>query len=247
MMPGRAALDVTLVAGRRPGLLRRTLASFGERLFAHFPVAGVYANIDPVFGEVADHADCKASILALFPGAVIFEPTEPGFGAAVKRLWAATQSTIVFHLEDDWVLNETLRPEQVLPLLRGETRALALVSKELGWNGRAAFNVRRAKKRFLGIPYARETINVFGTSPRFLEGDFARRCAALLDPTLDPEKQMRPPNNPALRTYMQAFRCRFLPARAHAELITDIGRAWREERGIEKVVSQGTSTWTVRP
>jgi hypothetical protein len=243
---GGPRLDITLVAGRRPALLERTLASFRERLFANFPVAGFYANIDPVFGDADDHAACRAAILSVFPAAVIFEPDRPGFGRAVKTLWAATRSEVIFHLEDDWVLNEPLLPEDVFPLLTGATRALAPVSKELGYRATETFNVRRPKKRVLGIPVGRDEINVFGTSPRFLDGDFARACAALMDPDLDPEKQMRPPLNPRLRAYMQQFRCRFLPAGAQAELITDIGREWRDARGIDKVVEGGVSTWTPR-
>ena len=237
-------LDVTLVAARRPGLLRRTLASFQEGLFANFPLGAVHANIDPVFGDDADHAACRAAILATFPGAVISEPESPGFGRAVKALWAATGSEVVFHLEDDWLLNEPLRPEEVLPLLAGDTRALALVSKEIGWNGHDLYKETRTRVKLLGITVRRDVVAAFGTSPRFLEGDFARRCAALMDPELDPEKQMRPPHNPDLRAYMRGFRCRFLPAREHAELITDIGRAWRDQRGIEKMVVGGTSVWT---
>jgi hypothetical protein len=243
---GGPRLDITLVAGRRPALLERTLASFRERLFANFPVAALYANIDPVFGDTDDHAACRAAILSVFPAATIVEPERPGFGRAVKTLWAATRSEVIFHLEDDWVLNEPLFPDDVFPLLSGSTRALAPVSKELGYRGTDTFNVRRPKKRVLGIPVGRDEINVFGTSPRFLDGDFARACAALMDPDLDPEKQMRPPLNPRLRAYMQHFRCRFLPARAHAELITDIGREWRDAQGIDKVVRDGVSTWTPR-
>jgi hypothetical protein len=240
-------LDITLVSGRRPGLLDRTLASFQAGLFANFPVAGLYANIDPVFGDEADHAACRAAILSRIPDAVIFEPDQPGFGRAVKTVWAATRSEVVFHLEDDWVLNEPLAPGDVFPLLTGETRALALVSKEIGYDGTETFNVRRPKKRFLRIPIGgRHEINIFGTSPRFLEGGFARACAALMDADLDPEKQMRAPLNPRLRAYMQNFRCRFLPARRQAELITDIGREWRDARGIDKVLDRGVSTWTTR-
>jgi hypothetical protein len=245
-MPAEPRLDITLVAGRRPRLLERTLASFRERLFANFPVAALYANIDPVFGDADDHAACRAAILSVFRAAVIFEPERPGFGRAVKTLWAATRSEVVFHLEDDWVLNEPLYPDDVFPLLTGDTRAVAPVSKEIGWDGRNPFKERRTRVKFLGLTVRRGTVGVFGTSPRFLDGEFARACAALMDPDLDPEKQMRPPQNPPLRAYMQHFRCRFLPARAHAELITDIGREWRDAQGIDKVVRDGVSTWTPR-
>ncbi|MCB1371443.1 MAG: hypothetical protein H6896_06135 [Rhodovulum sp.] len=245
-MAGRP-LDVTLVAGRRPELLARTLASFAEGLFAHFDLAGFHANIDPIFGDASDHARCREVILSRFPDAAISEPPAAGFGAAVQRVWAATRADLVFHLEDDWLLNEPVGPEDVLPLLTGNTRSVALVAREFGWNGRDLYNVRRKRRRFLGIPVGRRTLNVFGTSPRFLEGAFARRCAGLIDPALDPEKQMRPPGNPALIAYLNEYRCRFLPTKAGAALITDIGREWRDARGIEKVVEQGVSRWRQAP
>ena len=240
-------LDITLVAGCRPDLLARTLDSFGRGLFAHFAIGGVFANIDPIFGDEDDRRACRATILGHFPGAEISEPETPGFGAAVARVWAMTRGDLVFHLEDDWILNEPIRPEDVLPLMTGATRSLVPVARELGWNGRDLYNVRRKRRRFLGIPVGRRTLNVFGTSPRFLEGAFARRCAGLIDPALDPEKQMRPPGNPALIAYLNEYRCRFLPAKDGAALITDIGREWRDARGIEKVVEQGVSRWRQAP
>ena len=106
---------------------------------------------------------------------------------------------------------------------------------------------RRCVDRNVHAPVGRRTLNVFGTSPRFLEGAFARRCAGLIDPALDPEKQMRPPGNPALIAYLNEYRCRFLPAKDGAALITDIGREWRDARGIEKVVEQGVSRWRQAP
>ncbi len=239
-------IDITLVAGRRPDLLERTLASFEARLFARFRVARVLVNLDPVFGDAADHAACLSVIRTRFPVAEIFEPEVAGFGAAVKRVWAATTARLVFHLEDDWTLNEVVGPERIAPLMTGETRAVALVSRETGWNGTDAFNVRRRKVRILGLPVGNRAFQVFGTSPRFLEGNFARRCADLMDPALDPEKQMRPPGNRALIAYLQEHRCRFLTPEAGDEVITDIGRDWREVRGIKKIVVDGASRWTRR-
>jgi hypothetical protein len=244
MTRDRPSLDIALVSGRRPELLARTLASFGANLFPGFAIGGVFANIDPVFGHAADQAACRDLVLSHFPHARVFEPATPGFAAAVQRVWGATTGDLVFHLEDDWELNEPLTPDDILPLMVDDTRSVAPVSVEMGWDGQALFNQRRRRKRLLGIPVGRTVFNVFGTSPRFLEGGFARRCAALMDPALDPEKQMRRPGNPALIAHQQPFRCRLLPGRTRPDLITDIGRGWREARGIEKVVSAGVSTWT---
>jgi hypothetical protein len=243
---GARPIDVTLVSGRRPELLRRTLASFDAGLFSRFRIGRFIANLDPIFGDASDHAACLGAIRERFPEAEVFEPKAAGFGAAVKRIWAATTAALVFHLEDDWALNEAIDPARIAALMTGTTRAVALVSREMGWNGSDAFNRRRKKVRVLGIPVRSQEFEVFGTSPRFLEGDFARRCAALMDPDLDPEKQMRPPGNRALISFLQAYRCRFLTPTTGDEVITDIGREWRDARGIEKVVAKGESHWIRR-
>jgi hypothetical protein len=46
-------IDVTLVAGSRPCLLRRTLESFSESLLCNFSLQRVVANVDPIFGPPA--------------------------------------------------------------------------------------------------------------------------------------------------------------------------------------------------
>ena len=71
-----------------------------------------------------------------------------------------------------------------------------------------------------------------------------RRCAQLMDPALDPEKQMRPPFNRPLVRYLDQFRCRLLPGKDQPDLIQDIGREWRDEHGITKSILEGKSVWT---
>lgn len=237
------SIDVTLVAVRRPDLLTRTLASFSENLLRHFHVARVIANLDPVFGGPEEARACRAAIRSHFPAAEIHEPETGCFGGAVKRVWGATTGGLVFHMEDDWLLNVPVTPEDILPQFTGATRAVVLLSQEHGWNGRDAYNVRRKKKRFLGIPVGLYEVNVFSTSPQFLDGPFVRRCAELMQPELDPEKQMRAPHNPALRAFVAPYRSRLLPTPEKGMILTDIGRDWREGRGIRKVVADGVSTW----
>lgn len=243
-MDGSEAIDITIVSGCRPDLLERTLASFHDGLFRNFEIGGVYANIDPVFGGESERHQCRAAILDRFPKAVIREPEQASFGAAVKHVWGQTGLGTVFHLEDDWLLSAPVTPEEIAPLLVGDTRAVVLVAQVHGWNGRDIYNFRRKKRRVLGIPVGRYDFNVFSTSPQFIDGEFARRCADLMDPAFDPEKQMRPPGNRALIRYINEYRCRLLPGPDGTDRIIDIGRAWRAERGIEKSVAGGVSTWT---
>ena len=72
-----SGLEMTLVCGRRPDLLARTLDSFSERLFAHLGICAVHADIDPIFGDEQDHAACRELLHAGCSHATIFEPEAP--------------------------------------------------------------------------------------------------------------------------------------------------------------------------
>jgi hypothetical protein len=237
-------IDIALICGRRPELLRRTIASFNERVFRNFDVANCHVNIDPFGGTGEDGEACRALILERFPEARITMPAKPGFGQAVKTAWSSVTAPVVLHLEDDWICHENITPEQVFPLLEGRTKAVKLVCRELNWNGRDLFYERERRYKILKVKLWTSVASVFGTSPAFFDGDFMRRCAELMDPALDPEKQMRPPFNRPLVRYLDQFRCRLLPGNRHQNLIEDIGREWREEHGITKTVSEGRSVWT---
>lgn len=236
--------DIALISGRRPELLERTLDSFDQNLFRHFDIGTCYANIDPFGGTPADGDRCEQLILSLFPDAVITKPATPGFGRAVKTVWSQVRSPVVFHMEDDWIALERIRPEDVLPLFSPATGSVRLLSQHLEWNRQDRSLRISIKRRFLGIPYRRVSIDNFGTSPAFFSGEFINRCAGLMDPDLDPEKQMRPTRNPRLFDFMQRYECRLLIASNGGELIRDIGREWRDAKGIKKVVSNGRSVWS---
>src|SRR5262245_309758 len=99
------AVDVCIVATRRPELLRRTLQSFSENMLRHFQVARSIINIDPAFGDEDDLAACIAVVREYLPETEVLTPEVPGFCAAVKSNWSRTGSEFVIHLEDDWTLN----------------------------------------------------------------------------------------------------------------------------------------------
>lgn len=236
-------LEVVVVAGRRPDLLGPTLASFQSHLFRHFNVVRVQVNIDPFGGDEAAHLQCRDLVSAQFECPVLHEPTTAGFTAAVRRLWSGVQTERVFHLEDDWLANEDVTPERVAALGQGGVASVALQCKEHGWTQQTTRMVRKNRRRILGLPIGGPPVPVFGTSPRFLTGAFARGCAQRMDLRLDPEKQMRDNLNPALCTYIAGFASEILLGQNGGMLITDIGRAWRDERNLQKVVSRGVSKW----
>lgn len=237
-------IDIALICGRRPELLYDTLHSFEEKLFRHFDVDNCYANIDPFCGDDEDGRLCRDMILDYFPNARITMPEKPSFGQAVKTVWGQVQSPLVFHLEDDWLALEDVTPERVLPYFKGVTRAAKLVCKEDKWNGVDEFHTGKRKFGIAGMTLWRQRYNMFGTGPSFFASEFIRQCSALMNPDLDPERQMRPPHNMPLHLYVRQFQCRVMPGINQPELIVDTGREWRRQRDIEKTVADGKSVWT---
>lgn len=240
-------MDLCITAGRRAGLLADTLHSFEQNLFRHVRVERVIANIDPVFGDESDLHAVQAVLRAFFPQAEIRVPAVPDFCESVKGNWERTQAALVFHLEDDWLLNEPIDIGAVQerfahPLVM----QVALHHKEKNWDiarrGEAHTTRRRLRIGGLSLPLKRR-FPVFTTSPAFLRGEFARGSAALMDCRFDPEKQFYRGVNPPLERYVRPYRS-LLYAGTQPYLITDTGRQWRDARGIAKTFVNHASVWS---
>lgn len=238
-------LQIALVAARRPDLLKKTLQSFDERVFSNFNITNVYVNIDPIFGDEEDLKATKNCIFNYLPDAIIRTPEKPCFGQAVKWLWGALDEGLALHMEDDWVVNEIITPEDILPLLEKGTSAVAPVCKSHYWNKKDKFIRITARKRILFGLFEKKTWPfAMGTTPKFILGEFANAASELMDPNLDPEKQMQENYNKPLFDLIQRNKCVFLPPKDAEYVISDIGREWREERKIVKEVRDGISYWS---
>jgi hypothetical protein len=240
-------IDICIVAGRRPELLRKTLESFGEKLFGNFIIKNVIANIDPVFGNEAEHQQALNVVRSSFPAAIIHEPAHPNFCEAVRRNWTGTSSSVIFHMEDDWLLNAPIYPSDLLPFsVDPLTVQISLNAEEKNWDSRLKGDVayKRRRMRLLGmrLPFKRK-VPIFTTAPSFLRGDFARQAAKLMNPSFDPEKQFFWEVNPALEKYVRPSRNKII-GNGPDFPITDIGRKWRDERNIQKQVINSNSIWT---
>ena len=239
-------IDVTLVAGRRPELLRRTLASFQEMYFGNFHIGNAFVNIDPWGGNAEDADTCKDIVLEHFPSADVIQPDKASYGQAVKTLWSMIRSPYALHLEDDWLALEAIHPERIFPLFSSRTRMVSFMAREKNWNGRTKWSVVRRR-----IPYTPIKIRHprFSVSPCFVDGPFAHGYAKLIDPELDPEKQSLGRHNPPLVKYVSRFRCAYLISDRKGEIhvIRDIGREWRMIQGIEKTIHMGRSIWSETP
>ncbi|HTO34414.1 MAG TPA: hypothetical protein VL202_25065 [Pararhizobium sp.] len=239
-------VDICLVSTRRPDLLRPTLESFQQRLFKNFAIGKFYANVDPVFGDSEDHRIVLELIRQYFPDANIHEPETPGFCEAVRRNWAATSADYVLHLEDDWRLNIDIDRDALADFADARVMQVAFHSKEKNWDTkrRGKIHYRRKYLKVLGFRMpVKYKVPGFTTSPSLLRGDFARHTAGLLDTRLDPEKQFYNGLNQKLEAYVAPFLSTLLSDDSQF-VVTDLGRDWRDRRGIQKSIENGASVWT---
>ncbi|WP_457580222.1 glycosyltransferase family 2 protein [Ensifer canadensis] len=239
------AIDICIVAARRPHLLAETLDSFSNRVFANFEIGKVFMNLDPIFGDQRDHLECIELFKRHFPHGIIFQPQDAGFPQAVKRLWSATTAEIVFHLEDDWIALTEIDQKATYPFNDGSVAQVSLLTAEKKWDTKEKgnFHNRNEYVKVLGIKFPLfRKFPIFTTSPCFIRGEFARGAAALMDVTKDPEKQFYYGVNRPLESYVRKFRS-YIFAPESKPVIADIGRDWQRTKNIKKIVHDGASSW----
>ncbi|KQS80874.1 hypothetical protein ASG25_04930 [Rhizobium sp. Leaf384] len=239
------AIDICVVAGRRPDLLEATLRDFQDRCFRFLDISACFVNIDPIFGDADDARACVSIVDRLFPGAIVFQPEKANFCSAVKRLWSSTSADHVFHLEDDWRTLTPLDQSILAPFADQSVQQVSLHTINQNWDIRRKghlYEKRSFKLWGVKLPSFRRR-PLFSTSPSVLRGDFARLAAGLLDPAYDPEKQFYSNTNMVLQTRVAPYRTYiFSPNRT--PVIEDTGRLWRDERRITKAFANGQSIWT---
>jgi hypothetical protein len=248
MLVDQPSLALSILSGSRPVLLEQTLTSFKERVFGNFVISEIFANIDLWGGTKGDQLKCSDLILSLYPSAVISMPSSPSYGSAIQWLWSQPSNQVILHLEDDWLALEDIHPGQIFPVLNDDVGVITLASKEHHPRRQLEkygdlFYRDPVKRKFFGLNIKGKIFNKHGVSPGFFQSNFAFQWAKLLNPELDPEKQVHPDINPDLFNFLVKYRRLLLLGENEACLIQDIGRTWRESQGLEKIVSNGKSIW----
>lgn len=216
-------LDVCMTALRRPELLSLTLESFSRRVFHQWRHVRLIVNVDPLGG-----ADALAPTLALIQRhadeALVRVTARGNFTDAVRWCWQQVQAPLVLHLEDDWVCLRQVSRARVCQLM--DRRGVGAVRLYLH---RVPF---RRRKRRIGF-----TLNPCFFNPRWL-ADLADH----LDDSMDPEKQIRWKRGPCA-PWADAYETAMYGFPGHPRVVMDIGRDWRERRGLVKVLVDGQAVW----
>lgn len=235
-------MDIVIVATRRHELLERFLHSFSNKVFKYYEIEKVYVNIDPIWGTEADQVETKNVLANYFENIELFEPQEAHFTRAVKTLWMSTKSDLVLHLEEDWIALDDITSDVIEQNLNFENTCLSLMSENKNNTKRFKYHYRRYRPWFLPFKIQDKNKPHFSTSPSFWDGKFLRKCASLMDPNFDPEKQFYMNLNHQLEEFVSSKKCKFLFG--NPNLVEDIGREWQQDNKIKKHIKDGVSYWS---
>jgi hypothetical protein len=236
-------MDLTLLSGSRPDLLRRTLESFDRHFFAKIQLANVFANIDLHGGDEKQRRKCITLIREYFPHAEISTPESSSFGVAVKYLWSLPSTKNFLHMEDDWVATRDFENNSIELASGSLIKQWFLVKPRFDQSLLTSYRFRPID----GLPFFLPNMSkpAFTTSPSVIDSKFANSVSKLINPELNPEKQMFNGLNPDLEEFMRRFRSKSLVSWWQQPLIYDIGREWQESRGIQVEIINGIHGYRV--
>lgn len=222
-IPPSDRLDVCMTALRRPELLSLTLESFSRRVFRQWTHVRLIANIDPL-GDPSALATTLA-LMKHYPDEALVRVTDRGnFTDAVRWCWRQASAPMVLHLEDDWLcLRSISRGRVERTMARERVGAVRLYLQHVPF---------RRRKREIG----------FTLNPCFFDTRWLAALAERLDDTMDPEKQIRWKRG-ACASCADAFETVMYGGPGHLRVVMDIGRDWRERRGLVKELIEGQAVW----
>ncbi|GAA4129172.1 hypothetical protein GCM10023067_46080 [Aminobacter aganoensis] len=83
-----------------------------------------------------------------------------------------------------------------------------------------------------------------GVGPLFASRALASIASEHMNPDLDPDKQFMNGTNTALADASSSYRAVYFGGPFTRRTAIDIGRDWRDKRGIEKQIIDGVAVWT---
>ena len=230
-------VDITLLSGSRPELLKQTLSTFSEKIFLNFSIGNVYVNIDPHGGGLSEQKKCSSVVKKFFPDAQINLTAKPNFSKAVCYLWKKPKSKYFLHLEDDWIALSPIFQKSIDNLFVKKVKQVQIVKPRIEQSLLSRNRWRPYSISPLYLPNFKRPS--FATSPSFIESDFANKVALRINNSLNPEKQMFNGMNPELENFCRKYASTALVRWWQPPKIKDIGRDWLMENGIENTIING--------
>lgn len=215
------SVDICIVTTLRPKILEKTLLSFFENITCNEQMRVIY-NIDMV--PIKEGLNYNMFSIGHILGTVSQMLRQssrgtinikPNFANAVKTVWKNSTSDYVFHLEDDWTFLRKINLEKCIIRMTEEN-----------------FDYMRFPKE--NAPHL-NCLHKVALQPSLWKGDVVRNLAKHMTIDKDPEKQLRTgQGNEELDKILIELQNKGLKDYCSEWCCKDIGREWREERGLVK-------------
>jgi len=245
-------IDITITATIRPILLKRTLTSFFKNCFNDFSIRNklknkihIIINVDPI-GENRYSQKHMYDICKRFSDNVTYNaPKKPNFAKAVIWCWKQCKNKYVFHLEDDWILNDRINLENLISMIQNrDVAAVRLYKRDYPKKPPyMMFDCEYTYENNLFI--ATDSSNQFGLNPVLIDRKFIDTALILMTGDLNPEKQFRV-SNKKMKQFVLAHKYAIYGKPGMKALVSDIGLSWRKQRNIEKPKGATFINWKVK-
>lgn len=241
-----ATIDIVTTATIRPEILDKTYKSFVDNLFLDRSCFRLIINVDPAGDKHRTQQDVLNIAKKYFSDIIYNFPIDPCFTKSVKWLWANTQSTYVFHLEDDWTINQRIDINDMISILDKYPKICSVrLSKG---------HIVASRKVIDPIPcpyIQKEDVGKFLLFPRIsfnptlFRGVFVRNASAVMTDYLNPESQLvkkfarrkevnmgKDFNSSQIEDFITKWDHSVLNTK-HS-VVRDIGTQWRNSMGISR-------------
>ena len=226
-------IDITITSTLRQKVFYKTLLSFTKNMLYDQSRYRIILNVDPI-GE--DNTQQKILDVAkgFFRDIVYRFPDKPCFSEAVIWCWEQVNSKYCFHLEDDWRLLVPINIDSMIEIMNKNPK---LSSLRLSKTGKP--ETRSANPETGFVYYPKLSLN-----PTLLRGEFITTVSKLMDPTLNPEKQLRCSKKHKRTKYICEWDYGIYTKDGTDATVLDIGRSWMDNTKFTKVT--GFTNWEIK-
>jgi hypothetical protein len=196
---------------KRPEVLDKTYESFSRNLDKIcLKDCRLWLNVDPFPNNSTITSKKLEEVARKYFGSVsVFYPTKCNFSIAIKKLWNSASDELIFHLEDDWVLEKKINIHDMVKMFLENPKLLQI---RLRW-----FNTNStiSKKDILKLNKIQ-----FGLSPCIIRKSFYKKIAKIINVNFNPEMQIR-----SIFANPTNKECVYYP---NEKVISDYGFLWRD-------------------
>lgn len=227
-------IDIVMTATIRPRVVYETLSSFCENVFLKSEDFRLIINIDPV-GENVHPEEVVNVCKSFFKDVVYNVPETANFAKAVMWVWKTSESDVVFHLEDDWLVTSEVDIYSMIGILKKDKSIANLRLSKYDIPDKQVVRLWKAFYTYTGNGYfVTSKNNQFGLNPMLLKREFIQEALPLMSESSNPEKQFRPSSNEKMNKLINKWNYGLFGKPGSKALVVDNGLKWRQKMGFDK-------------